>query len=221
MRVLLIEDNVGLARGIANSLRDHGYAVDTIAEGQAADDYLRTEGADIAVVDVNLPGMSGFEVVRRLRHRGDTTPVLMLTARGETSDRVYGLDAGADDYLVKPFDMAELLARIRALTRRRPEMQPVEEKIGSLSYDHGSRVLKGPDGPIEMKRRERALFEFLLKNTGRVVSKENLIEQLYGTGADVETNAVELSVSRLRRHLAGLGVSIQTVRGIGYIMSSD
>ncbi len=221
MRVLLVEDNAGLARGIVNSLRDHGYAVDSVAEGDAADNFLLTQGADLAIVDVNLPGMSGFEIVQRLRRRGDTTPVLILTARGDTSDRVHGLDVGADDYLVKPFEMAELLARVRALARRRPDLKPVEEKIGRLKYDHGARSLSGPCGPIEMKRRERALFECLLQNIGRVVEKESLIEQLYGTGADVETNAVELSVSRLRRHLTGFGVSIQTVRGIGYIMSAD
>ena len=221
MRVLLVEDNIGLAQGITDSLRDYGYAVDCFAEGDAADDFLQTRGADLAVVDVNLPGLSGFEIVRRLRLRGDTTPVLILTARGDTRDRVHGLDIGADDYLVKPFEIAELLARVRALGRRKPVMKPLEEKIGKLTYDHGSRCLTGPDGPVEMKRRERALFEFLLQNIGRVVGKESLIEQLYGTGADVETNAIELAVSRLRRHLAGLGVSIQTVRGIGYIMSSD
>ncbi|MBK0399574.1 response regulator transcription factor [Limibaculum sp. M0105] len=221
MRILLVEDNAALAFGIENSLRDNGYAVDCLASGDAADEFLAGQGADMAIIDVNLPGLSGFEIVSRLRKRGDATPVLMLTARGETEDRVRGLDVGADDYLVKPFDMAELLARVRALARRRPDLKPTSETIGTLRYEHCARRLIGPDGPIDLKRRERALLECLLHNAGRVVSKESLLEQLYGTGSDVEANAIELSVSRLRRHILGSGVSIQTIRGIGYMMSTD
>ena len=221
MRILLVEDNEGLARGLANSLRDHGYAVDVLDDGEAADTFLSTQGADLAVIDVNLPGLNGFELLRRMRQRGDTTAVLMLTARGETRDKVLGLDAGADDYMVKPFEIVELLARIRVLSRRRNDLKPVKEQIGALTYDRSARLLTGPQGPIDLKRRERALFESLLTNAGRVVQKEDLLEQIYGTGADIETNAVELSVSRLRRALAGGGVAIRTLRGIGYMMSKD
>jgi len=221
MRILLVEDNEGLARGLANSLRDHGYAVDVLDDGEAADTFLSTQGADLAVIDVNLPGLNGFELLRRMRQRGDTTAALMLTARGETRDKVLGLDAGADDYMVKPFEIVELLARIRVLSRRRNDLKPVKEQIGALTYDRSARLLTGPQGPIDLKRRERALFESLLTNAGRVVQKEDLLEQIYGTGADIETNAVELSVSRLRRALAGGGVAIRTLRGIGYMMSKD
>ncbi|MCB1134583.1 MAG: response regulator transcription factor, partial [Verrucomicrobiae bacterium] len=176
MRILLVEDNEGLARGLANSLRDHGYAVDVLDDGEAADTFLSTQGADLAVIDVNLPGLNGFELLRRMRQRGDTTAVLMLTARGETRDKVLGLDAGADDYMVKPFEIVELLARIRVLSRRRNDLKPVKEQIGALTYDRSARLLTGPQGPIDLKRRERALFESLLTNAGRVVQKEDLLE---------------------------------------------
>ena len=221
MRIVLVEDNAGLAQGVENSLKDHGYAVDTIGSGDEADSFLKVQGADLAIVDVNLPGLSGFDVVAGMRKRGDLTPVLMLTARGDTGDRVHGLDAGADDYLVKPFEMEELLARVRALARRRGDLKSAFEEIGHLRYDHGARTLCGLDGPVELKRRERALFECLLHNRGRTVTKESLIEQLYGSGAEVEGNALELAVSRLRRGLSGQAVSIQTVRGIGYMMIAD
>jgi two-component system OmpR family response regulator len=220
MRILLVEDNAGLAVGIEDCLRDHGYAVDSVRDGDEGDEMLRRHGADLAIIDINLPKLNGIEVVRRLRQRGDRTPVLILTARGETVDRVTGLDSGADDYMVKPFEIDELLARVRALARRREELRPKVEAIGPLTYDHGARTLVGPTGLIQLKRRERSLFECFLSNRGRVVSKESLLEQVYGTGADVETNAIELSVSRLRRSLAGFGISIQTVRGLGYMMTS-
>lgn len=221
MRIVLVEDNAGLAQGVENSLKDHGYAVDKIGSGDEADSFLKVQGADLAIVDVNLPGLSGFDVVAGMRKRGDLTPVLMLTARGDTGDRVHGLDAGADDYLVKPFEMEELLARVRALARRRGDLKSAFEEIGHLRYDHGARTLRGLGGPIELKRRERALFECLLHNRGRIVTKESLIEQLYGSGAEVEGNALELAVSRLRRSLSGQAVTIQTVRGIGYMMIAD
>ena len=221
MRILVVEDNEALARGVENALRDQGYAVDLVSDGEAADQFLRTQGADLALIDVNLPGLSGVDVVRRLRKRGVALPVLILTARTETRDRVEGLDAGADDYLAKPFALDELLARVRALSRRPQAIRPVVERVGRLAYDRGAKQLEGPQGAIELKRRERSLFECLLDRAGRVVSRETLIEQLYGTGAEVDPNAVELSVSRLRRKLDGHGVSIQTVRGLGYMMHPD
>lgn len=138
MRIVLVEDNERLAQGIANSLRDQGYAVDWLANGTEADQHLSQEGGDIAVIDINLPGLSGFDVVRALRMRGDTTPVIMLTARGELDDRVGGLDAGADDYLVKPFEMAELLARIRALGRRRSDMRTAARRKSASWRSTGS-----------------------------------------------------------------------------------
>jgi len=218
MRIVLVEDNGMLARGIENALRDLGHAVDLLDDGTDGDAFLATEGADLAILDVNLPRMNGFEIVRAMRNRGDATPVLMLTARGETLDRITGLDAGADDYLVKPFDMAELLARVRALSRRRAELRPKEEVFGDLRYDRASRRLYSSHGEIDVPRRELALLEFLLDNAGRVLSKESIAATLYGVGSEVEPNAVEILVSRLRRKLAGTGVEIRTARGVGYML---
>lgn len=218
MRIVLVEDNEGLAQGIENSLRDQGYAVDWLADGAEADRYLAAEGADIAIVDVNLPGLSGFEIVRALRKRGGTIPVIMLTARAELVDRVEGLDAGADDYLVKPFEMAELTARIRALSRRRSDIQTGVQEIGRLRFDRIARTVIGPDGAVDLPRRELALFECLVDHSGRIVSKDRISDTLYGVGSEVEANAVELLVSRLRRKLTGAGVTIRTARGLGYLL---
>jgi two-component system OmpR family response regulator len=218
MRIVLIEDNEALAQGISDSLRDQGYAVDWLADGTEADRYLAAEGADIAIIDVNLPGMSGFDIVRALRKRGGRLPVIMLTARGDLRDRVEGLDAGADDYLVKPFEIAELTARIRALSRRRAEIKTGIREIGQMRFDQIARVLTGPNGAIDLPRRELALLECLLDHSGRIVSKERIADTLYGVGSAVEANAIELLVSRLRRKLEGTGATIQTARGLGYLL---
>ncbi|MGI9500951.1 MAG: response regulator transcription factor [Geminicoccaceae bacterium] len=218
MRIVLVDDNEMLANGVQKALHDVGHAVDWLADGIAGNDFLASSGADLAIIDVNLPGMNGFDVLRALRRRGDHMPVLMLTARGETSDRVIGLDAGADDYLVKPFAIAELLARIRALARRRAEWQPDVIALGSLHFDRAARRLDGPSGEIQLPRREMALFEFLLDHRGRIASKEAIVDALYGTGADIEANAVELLISRLRRKLAVGDVAIRTARGLGYML---
>lgn len=221
VRIALIEDNQMLARGVRKALRDLGYAVDWLENGASGDDFLRQEGADLAIVDINLPQMSGLDVLQRLRARRDSTPVILLTARGDTADRVAGLDAGADDYLVKPFEMAELAARVRALTRRRPDLQPQREDIGRLCFERRGRRLFGADGEVALSRRELALFECLLDRSGQIVSKIAIADSLYGVGADIEPNAVESQVSRLRRKLAGGGVHIHTARGLGYMLAAD
>ena len=218
MRVILVEDNQSLARGIENALRDQGHAVDVLDDGIDADLFLAGAGADVVIIDVNLPRLSGLEIVRRLRGRGDATPVLMLTARGKTSQRVEGLDAGADDYLVKPFDMDELFARLRALSRRRPEVVHRLEPVGHAVFDRGQRKLLLDGQPIDLPRRELALFEFLVDHRGRLIDKDSIAAALYGTGAAVEANAVELLVSRLRRKLDGTGLAIRTARGLGYML---
>ena len=218
MRIVLVEDNEMLANGVQKALADAGHAVDWLADGVAADDFLATSGADLAIIDINLPGMSGFDILRALRRRGERMPVLMLTASGDTADRVAGLDAGADDYLVKPFAMAELLARIRALSRRPADLEPDVIALGGVRFDRSARRIDGPTGDIQLPRREMALFEFLLDHRGRIVSKEAIVDALYGTGADVEANAVELLVSRLRRKLADADVQIRTARGLGYML---
>lgn len=220
MRIVLIEDNEMLAGGIEKALRDLGHGVDWLADGPSGDTFLSTSEADLAVIDINLPGMNGFDLVRGLRKRGSAMPVLMLTARGDTEDCVKGLDAGADDYLVKPFAMAELLARIRALARRRNDLRPKEVALGSLRFDCAARSLTGPEGTIKLPRRELALLEYLLDHRGSIASKEAISEALYGTGAEVESNAVELLVSRLRRKLSDTGVEIRTARGLGYMLDA-
>lgn len=218
MRIVLIEDNEMLAGGVQKALVDAGHAVDWLADGVAGHDFLASSGADLAIIDVNLPGMSGFELLRALRRRGQRMPVLMLTARGDTADRVTGLDAGADDYLVKPFAMAELLARIRALSRRPPDLEPDVVTLGNAQFDRQAMRLVGPKGDIPLPRREMALFAFLLDHRGQIASKDALADALYGTGADIETNAVELLVSRLRRKLQDVDVEIRTARGLGYML---
>ncbi len=221
MHIILVEDNLNLARGIENALKDQGHAVDHLDDGLAADSFLAGNTADVAVIDLNLPGLTGLEIIRRLRGRGNTMPVLVLTAKGKTSERVEGLDAGADDYLMKPFDMDELVARLRALTRRRPQVAPAHETVGQLLYDRVRRVVLFDGRNLDLPRRELALFELLLEKRGRLIEKDRIAGALYGTGASVETNAIELLVSRLRRKLEGSGVFIRTARGLGYMLDDS
>lgn len=220
MRIAIIEDNQTLAKAIAYRLRDLGHAVDVLHDGDEADAFLACEGADLVVLDINLPGKSGLDVLRNLRTRGKGTPVILLTARGETEDRVTGLDAGADDYLVKPFEMDELAARIRALTRRKALEYGAEEKIGSLVFDRSARRLSHQGEPLELPRRELAVFECLMDRRDRLVSKAQLTDHVYGIGADVEDSAVEPHISRLRKRLAAHGVLIKTARGLGYMLEA-
>ncbi len=221
MRIVLIEDHAILARALIQSLNDAGHAVDWLDNGHDADSFLARNGADLAIVDVNLPELSGLDIVRQLRARGQLFPVLMLTAQGQVSDRVAGLDAGADDYLVKPFEMAELHARVRALSRRPAEARTEVELIGDITFDRAARSLETKAGALPLARRELALFEAFAENSGRVLSKDQLGERIYGIGADIDANAVELLVSRLRRKLDGHGVSIRTLRGLGYMLEVE
>lgn len=216
MRIAVVEDNESVAKGIAFVLRDSGHAVDLLHDGIEADDYLKGESAELLILDINLPGMSGIEVLRNLRRRKDNRPVLLLTARGSTDERIEGLDAGADDYLVKPFAMAELEARIRAMARRRdiPVMQPIS--VGQLQFDLQHRQVSHDTAIVDLPRRELAVFEALALSQGRVVSKSRLLDAVYGAGADVEEQVVEVYVSRLRKRLKGYGIDIKTQRGLGY-----
>ena len=221
MRIVVIEDNHALAAGIAHRLRDQGHAVDVLDDGEDGDALLAGEGADIVILDINLPNLSGLEVLRRLRRREDSTPVLMLTARAGVSERVEGLDAGADDYLVKPFEMDELEARIRALSRRRGISEANVQQIGELSFDIGARILRAGEEAIDLRRRELAAFECLFERRGRLVPKSVITDQIYGVGADVDDKVVEVPISRLRKKLAVYGVRIKAARGLGYLMEDD
>jgi len=221
MRIAVIEDNEALAQGIAHRLRDRGHAVDLLHDGEDADIFLRHEGADLIVLDCNLPGCDGLEVLSRLRRRGDGTPVILLTARAETSERVAGLDAGADDYLTKPFEMDELEARLRAMARRKNLEFAARDVIGPLVFDRTNRQLLEGEQPLAFPRKELATLECLLERRGRIVSKSQLITHVYGTGAAQEDSAIEPHVSRLRKRLEPFGIRIKAARGLGYMLEVD
>lgn len=216
MRVVIVEDNESVAKGIAYVLRDAGHAVDLLHDGEEADAFLRDDGGDVIVLDVNLPGMNGIDVLRNMRRRKDERPVLILTAQDTTQERITGLDAGADDYLIKPFEMAELEARIRALARRRniPVVKPIQ--VGELEFDLQSRQVSSPDGVLTLSRRELSVFEAMALSQGRTVSKQQLLDAIYGVGADVEEQVVEVYISRLRKRLKPHGIGIKMQRGLGY-----
>ena len=219
MRITLVEDNRSLAKGIRYRLEDAGHAVDMLDDGHAAQDFLRDDNADLIILDINLPGVDGLTLLKDLRRRGDARPVILLTARAETQDRVIGLDAGADDYLIKPFEMAELEARVRALLRRRDVPQQQRQQIGGLTFDPIARQLFAGDTEIDLPRREMSVFECLIQADGRLVSKAALLDHVYGTGAAVDEKVIEVYISRLRGRLSDHGVQIRTRRGLGYQMA--
>ena len=218
MRIVLIEDNQMLAEGIQKILLDEGHSVDYFVDGERADQHLRYEGADLAIIDINLPNMDGISITKNIRARKQLFPIIILTARGATKDRVIGLDAGADDYLVKPFQMDELDARIRALSRRNTSLLSNTESIGSLAYNRTSRRLYFKDYELTLNRRELTLFEILINKKGQYISKSSLADTQYGIGSDININAIEISISRLRKILSTYNIKITTARGIGYMM---
>ncbi|HWJ95601.1 MAG TPA: response regulator transcription factor [Telluria sp.] len=218
MQVLLVEDDAVLADGLTRVLHDHGMQVVLAGDGLRADQLLAAGGGvAVAVLDIGLPGIDGFEVVRRLRARGQATPVLLLTARDAIEDRVRGLELGADDYLVKPFATAELVARIRALARRNAPAASVLS-IGQLVLDLSARRARVGDKALDLSAREWGVLEYLLQHSGRVVSKQQIIDAILPYGEDLTLNAVEVYVSRLRLKLADAGVAIRTIRGFGYLL---
>ena len=221
MRIVLVEDNASLAAGICYRLQDAGHAVDVLDDGLAASTYLATDNADLVILDINLPGRDGLDLLKDMRQRGDARPVLLLTARAETVDRVKGLDAGADDYLVKPFEMVELEARIRALSRRKPQTFRKMLRLGSLELDLDARQALINDTTADIPRREISILEALMSAEGRTVAKLQLIEHTYGTGSDVEEAAIEAHISRLRKRLKPHGIAIQVARGLGYAIRLD
>jgi len=217
VRILLVEDDKILADALSRALVQSAYAVDIADTGERADHALATQGYDLVILDIGLPGLNGLDVLRRVRSRKLQVPVLLLTALDTVADRVRGLDLGADDYLTKPFDLPELEARVRALLRRGTQSS-VFLQHGRLRLDTVGRRVFYDDQPVELSARELAVLELLLMREGRVVSKEHMVNHLYGWADEVGANAIEVYVYRIRRKLQPLGCEIRTVRGMGYLM---
>lgn len=218
MRILVVEDDAVMADGLLHALKQSGHTIDWANNGKMANEVLSTGVYNLVILDLGLPMMDGFEVLQRLRQRKFTLPVLILTAWDSVDDRVKGLDLGADDYLTKPFDLHEFEARIRALLRRRWAGGENLLCCGKVCLDTIGRRVLVDDVPLDLSARELALMETLLQRTGRVVSKEQLLEQLYGWDDEGSNNAVEIIVHRLRKKLDPYGIVIRTIRGLGYLL---
>jgi DNA-binding response OmpR family regulator len=220
-RVLIVEDDEDIADVLRRSLRNEGYEVRTSADGIEALDVAAGFVPDLVVLDLGLPGLDGVEVCRRLRSDGDV-PILMLTARAETEDRVTGLDSGADDYLVKPFERKELLARIRALLRRRPPRGSASLEVGDLVLNPDTREVQRGEREIELTNREFELLEFLMRNERLVVSRERLLDEVWGYDPMAATNTIDVFISNLRRKLEAGGETrlLHTKRGAGYVLKA-
>lgn len=218
MRILLAEDDSVLADGLTRSLRQSGYVTDCVKNGLEADSALSTQDFDLLILDLGLPKMSGLEVLQRLRARNSHLPVLILTAGDSVEQRVKGLDLGADDFMAKPFALSELEARVRALTRRGAGGGPTIIKHGPLSYDQVGRIAYINDQMLDLSARELGLLEVLLQRSGRLVSKEQLVDHLCEWSEEVSNNAIEVYVHRLRKKIEIGGLRIATVRGLGYCL---
>jgi DNA-binding response OmpR family regulator len=216
MRILVVEDDSLLAQGLTRVLTRAGHAVDKAETGVQADKALRAASYDLVVLDIGLPDIDGFEVLRRLRLRHAAANVLVLTARDAIEDRVHGLDLGADDYLTKPFSVTEFEARVRALLRR-VSLPASAVSLGRLTVDVEAKLIRINGAPIELTVREWALLELFMARPGRVLSKEQIAQQLADYDSQLTTNAVEVYVSRLRAKIEAAGVRIRTVRGFGYL----
>ncbi|MFZ2990630.1 response regulator [Ideonella sp.] len=218
MRILLVEDDPALSLGVASGLEREGWSVDVLGDGEQAQSEGLVGQYDLCILDLGLPRRDGMDVLRHWRSRGVRMPVMLLTARDELRDRVAGLDAGADDYLVKPFDLPELLARIRALKRRAEGRLEEVLKLGALQLDLTQRELTHDGERVALSPRELALTEMLMAKAGRVVPKDSIVTRLSSWEADFSENSVEVYVHRLRKRFCELGVVIRTVRGFGYVM---
>jgi two-component system OmpR family response regulator len=220
MRLLLVEDDVMVASGIKLGLSDAGYAVDWVGSAERALEVTAVETFDIAVVDIGLPGMDGLTLTRQLRKAGHLMPVLVLTARDALQDRVQGLDQGADDYMVKPYELPELLARLRALLRRSQAATSAVLSFGPLDLDTAQRVASVRQGqhavPIELGPREWTVMEYMLIQLPKPTNKEKLLQALTGWDKEITSNAVEVHISRLRSKLEPYGIGLKAIRGFGY-----
>jgi len=219
MRILLVEDHPELCEWVAKSLRQAGYVVDTTDRGDHAEHHLLTGEYDGVLLDLSLPGKDGLDVLRQLRARGSRVPVLIFTARGTVDERIKGLNLGADDYLPKPFELAELEARLKALLRRSAGQNPVV-RLGELAFDAVSRLPTVRGVPLALTPRELAVLEALLGRIGRPVARDALFEKIFSMERDARAEAIEIYVHRLRKKLEGSSVQITTVRGLGYMIAA-
>ena len=222
MRILIVEDEVRLAETLKQLLEDQRYQADTVYDGADGVDYGLTGQYDLIILDVMLPKVDGFQAAQRLRAAHVSTPILMLTARDEVSDKISGLDCGADDYMTKPFDTGELMARVRALTRRQGEVLGDVLTAGDLSLDCTSRLLSAGERSVRLGFKEFEVLRLLMVNNGAVVTKETLISKIWGLDSEAEDNNVEVYISFLRKKLAYLNsrASISTVRKVGYFLEA-
>ena len=221
MRVLVIEDDTTLGHALQEFLAQQGYAVDWLTEGDQVAGAVSAQTYDLLLLDLNLPGRSGLEVLADLRAGGHQVPVLILTARDSVEDRVAGLDAGADDYVTKPFELVELAARVRAFGRRRAGQAQSLIEVGPLVFDSVNREVHANGERLALSVRELSVLEMLMARAGRVVTKRQIVNSLSAWDADFSENAVEVYVYRLRKRLDGTGASIQTVRGFGYLLNVE
>lgn len=219
MRVLVVEDDRMIAQGLETALKQEGYAVDRVADGRSASEALRTTRFDLVLLDLGLPHRDGLEVLKELRRRGDATPVLILTARDERRDRIEGLDAGADDYIVKPFDLDEVSARMRSVLRRAAGRGDSCIRHRGITLDPVARTVERDGVPVALSAHEFAVLEALLQRPGAVLSRAQLEDRLYGWNEQIESNAIEVYVHGLRRKLGA--DAIRTLRGVGYFVPKE
>ena len=222
MRLLLAEDEKLLSEALVEMLSHNNYSVDAVDNGQDAIDYLLSADYDAAVLDIMMPRKNGIEVVKELRAAGKHTPILMLTAKSQIEDRVEGLDSGADDYLTKPFAIKELLARIRAITRRQPELTNPSISFRDLTLSRADYLLSGPLGQVRLANKEYQMIEMLMSNSRQVISTERFMEKIWGFDTEATINVVWVNISSLRKRIAELGahVQIKAARGVGYSLEA-
>ncbi len=218
MRLLLAEDEKELSNALCAILKHNNYSVDAVYDGADAYAYGRTGDYDGIILDLMMPKMNGIEVLKKLREEHITSPVIILTAKSETDDKIIGLDAGADDYLTKPFQMGELLARIRAMTRRKADFAPNLLEMGNVSLSRETFDLTGPEGTLRLSSKEFQLLEMMMMNKKQLISTERFMEKIWGYDSDAEINVVWVYISYLRKKLAQIGadVEIKATRGVGY-----
>ena len=220
MKLLLAEDEVELSHALVTILQHHNYTVDAVYNGRDALEYALMSEYDGIILDIMMPGLNGFEVLRKIREKCITVPALFLTAKGEIDDRIAGLELGADDYLTKPFDMGELLARVKAMLRRRDNYTPAVLSFGDIALDSSACELKSRDGSVRLGNKEFQIMEMLLMNPGQLISTDLFMERIWGCDSEAEMNVVWVYISNIRKKLQSIGSRIRIIasRGLGYTL---